>query len=169
LPITNLSDRESQISTKVSFEYDSFTNRDYVEQAEGIDDKRKRLHHVVTTDVGFDLQNTNLKSRGLVPLEPLDGRILYPSLRLHYLGSYDLKRAGRRGGIGEIGFLFDAKGQKGLDALGADFAYRQYELTAGAQVFFGFSAPNNMFLRHQRLSVTAMLTIARNSVSHCCR
>lgn len=150
LPITDLSNRESQISTKVSFEYDSFTNRDYVEQAEGIDDKRKRLHHVVTTDVGFDLQNTNLKSRGLVPLEPLDGRILYPSLRLHYLGSYDLKRAGRRGGIGEIGFLFDAKGQKGLDALGADFAYRQYELNAGAQVFFGFSAPNNLFLRYQR-------------------
>ena len=150
LPITDLSNRESQISTKVSFEYDSFTNRNYVEQAEGIDDKRKRLHHVVTTDVGFDLQNTNLKSRGLIPLDPLDGRILYPSLRLHYLGSYDMKRAGRRGGIGEIGFLLDATGQKGLDTLGADFAYRQYELTAGAQVFFGFSAPNNMFLRYQR-------------------
>jgi hypothetical protein len=150
LPITELSNRESQISTKVSFEYDSFTNRDYVEQAEGIDDKRKRLHHVVTTDVGFDLQNTNLKSRGLVPLDPFDGRILYPSLRLHYLGSYDMKRAGRRGGIGEIGFLFDATGQKGLDTLGADFAYRQYELTAGAQVFFGFTATTNMFLRYQR-------------------
>ena len=150
LPLTQLSNRESQISTKVSFEYDSFTNRDYVEQAEGIDDKRKRLHHVVTTDAGFNLQNTNLKSRGLIPLDPPDGRILYPTLRFHYLGSYDLKRAGRRGGFGEIGFLFDATGQKGLDALGADFSYRQYELTAGVQVFFGFTAPNNMFLRYQR-------------------
>ncbi|HSK63275.1 MAG TPA: hypothetical protein VK893_05520, partial [Pyrinomonadaceae bacterium] len=89
LPLTQLSNRESRISTKVSFEYDSFTDRDYVQQAEGIDDKRKRLHHTVTTDIGFDLQNTNLKSRGLIPLDPVDGRILYPSLRFHYLGAYD--------------------------------------------------------------------------------
>ncbi|HEU4794501.1 MAG TPA: hypothetical protein VFT02_02660 [Pyrinomonadaceae bacterium] len=150
LPSTQLSNRESQISTKVSFEYDSFTDRDYVQQAEGIDDKRKRLHHTIITDVGFDLQNTNLKSRGLVPLEPFDGRILYPSLRFHYLGSYDLKRAERRGGFGQIDFLFEAKGEKGLDTLGADFAYRQYELSAGAQVFFGFTSPNNMFLRYVR-------------------
>jgi hypothetical protein len=150
LPLTQLSNRESQISTKVTFEYDSFTDLDYVQQAEGIDDKRKRLHHSVTTDAGLDLQNTNLKSRGLIPLDPPDGRILYPSLRFHYLGSYDMKRAGRRGGIGQIDFLFDAKGQKGLDALGADFAYRQYDLSGGAQVFFGFTSPANMFLRYVR-------------------
>ena len=105
---------------------------------------------MVTTDVSFDLQNTNLKSRGLIPFEPPDGRILYPSLRLNYLGSYDLKRAGRRGGFGEIDFLFEAKGQKGLDSLGADFVYRQFELSGGAQVFFGFTSPTNMFLRYIR-------------------
>ncbi|HSK62682.1 MAG TPA: hypothetical protein VK893_02535, partial [Pyrinomonadaceae bacterium] len=84
------------------------------------------------------------------PLDPPDGRILYPSLRFQYLASYDLKRAGRRGGFGEIDFVFDAKGQKGLDTLGADFAYRQYELSAGAQIFFGFTSPTNMFLRYVR-------------------
>ena len=148
--LTQLSNRESQISSKVSFEYDSFSNRDYVQQAEAIDDTRKRLHHSVTTDVSFDLQNTNLKSRGLIPFEPPDGRILYPSLRLNYLASYDLKSAGRRGGFGQIDFLFEAKGQKGLDTLGADFVYRQFELSAGAQVFFGFTSPTNMFLRYIR-------------------
>ncbi len=148
--LTRFSNRESEISTKVSFEYDSFTERNYVEQAEGISDKRSRLHHLVTTDLGFDLQNNQLKSNGLIPIAPFDGRVVYPSLRLRYLATYDLRRAGMRGGIGEIDFLFNAMGQKGLTTLGGDFSYRQYDLSSGAQIFFGFTAPSDMFLRYLR-------------------
>ena len=148
--LTKFTNRESQISAKASFEYDSFTDRDYVAQAEGIDDNRTRLHHVVTTDVGFDLLNNQLKSDGLIPVAPLDGRVVYPSLRVNYLASYDLRRPRKRGGLGEIDFLLTATGQKGFTGLGGDFSYRQYELTGGAQVFFGFSAPTDLFLRYQR-------------------
>ena len=148
--LTRYTNRESKISANASFEYDSFTERDYVEQAEGIAEKRKRLHHLVTTDFGFDLQNNQLKSDGLIPVAPLDGRVVYPSLRLHYLASYDLRRPGQHGGIGEIDFLFDAEGEKGFTGLGGDFSYRQFELSAGAQMFFGFSAPTDLFLRYQR-------------------
>lgn len=148
--LTKYTNRESRISTNVSFEYDSFTQRDYVEQAEGLSEKRKRLHHLVNTDLGFDLQNNQLKSTGLIPVAPLDGRVVYPSLSINYLASYDLRRPGQRGGIGEIDFLFNAEGQKGFTGLGGDFSYRQYELSGGAQIFFGFTAPTDMFLRYQR-------------------
>ena len=148
--VTRFTNRESQISAKVSFEYDSFTDLDYVEQAEGLTEKRKRLHHVVTTDAGFDVLNNQLKSDGLIPVAPLDGRVVYPSLKLRYLATYDLRRAEMRGGLGEIDFLFTATGQKGFTGLGGDFSYRQYELTGGAQIFFGFSAPMDLFLRYQR-------------------
>ena len=150
-PLTQLSNRESQISARLSFEYDSFTDRDFVEQAEGIDDKRKRLRHLVTMDLGFDIQNSNLKSNGLVPLvPPLDGRVVYPSLNVRYFATYDLRKAGKRGGIGEIDFLLTATGQDGLTALGGDFDYRQYEMSSGAQMFFGFSSTRDLFLRYQR-------------------
>jgi len=150
-PLTQLSNRESQISAKLSFEYDSFTDRDFIEQAEGINEKRKRLHHLVTTDLGFDLQNSNLKSNGELPLiPPLDGRVAYPSLNVRYLGAYDMRRAGKRSGIGEIDFLLTGNGQKGLTTFGADFDYRQYELSGGAQIFFGFTSTTNLFLRYQR-------------------
>ena len=148
--LTKFTNRESQISAKVSFEYDSFTDRDYIEQAEGLADDRKRLHHVVSTDAGFDLLNNQLKSDGLIPVAPLDGRVVFPSLRLRYLATYDTRRADQRGGIGEIDFLFNAMGQKGLTTLGGDFSYRQYELSGGAQIFFGFRAPTDLFLRYQR-------------------
>lgn len=148
--LTKYTNRESRISTQVSFEYDSFTERDYVDQAEGLTEKRKRLHHVVTTDLGFDLQNGNLKSVGLIPVAPFDGRVVYPSLSVKYLASYDLRRAGQRGGLGEIDFLLNADGQKGFTGLGGDFSYRQYELSAGAQMFFGFTAPTDLFLRYER-------------------
>jgi hypothetical protein len=148
--LTRFTNRESAISAKVSFEYDSFTDSDYVEQAEGITEKRKRLHHLVTTDAGFDLLNNQLKSDGLIPVAPLDGRVVYPSLKLRYFGTYDLRNAASRGGLGEVDFLFTAMGQKGFTGLGGDFSYRQYELTSGAQVFFGFSAPMDLFLRYQR-------------------
>lgn len=148
--LTRYTNRESRISTSASFEYDSFTQRDYVEQAEGLSEKRKRLHHIVTTDLGFDLLNNQLKSTGLIPVAPLDGRVVYPSLRVNYLASYDLRRAGKRGGIGEIDFLFNAEGEKGFTGIGGDFSYRQYELSAGAQIFFGIAAPTDMFLRYQR-------------------
>jgi hypothetical protein len=85
--LTKYTNRESQISAKVSFEYDSFTDLDYVDQAEGITDKRKRLHHVVNTDAGFDVLNNQLKSDGLIPVAPLDGRVVYPSLRLRYIAT----------------------------------------------------------------------------------
>ncbi len=149
-PLTELSDRNSQISAKLSFEYDSFTQRDFVEQAEGINENRKRLHHLVTTDIGFDLQNSNLKSAGEIPLFPLDGRVAYPSLNIRYFATYDLRRAARRGGIGEIDFLLTGTGQNGVTSFGADFDYRQYELTAGAQMFFGFTSSTDLFLRYQR-------------------
>ena len=150
-PLTQFSNRESQISAKLSFEYDSFTDRDFVEQAEGINDKRKRLRHLLTMDAGFDLQNSNLKSNGLVPLvPPLDGRVVYPSLNVRYFATYDLRKAGRRGGIGEIDFLLTATGQSGLTTLGGDFDYRQYEMSSGAQMFFGFTSTRDLFLRYQR-------------------
>jgi outer membrane protein assembly factor BamA len=148
--LTSFTNRESKISANVSFEYDSFTERDYVDQAEGISDERTRLHHFITTDAGFDLQNNTLKSDGLIPVDPLDGRIVYPSLRINYLATYDLRRAGKRGGIGEIDFQLTAEGEKGFTGLGGDFSYRQYELSAGVQMFFGFSAPTDLFLRYQR-------------------
>jgi hypothetical protein len=148
--LTRFTNRESKISTSVSFEYDSFTQRDYVEQAEGLSENRKRLHHLVTTDLGFDLQNNNLKSDGLVPVAPLDGRVVYPSLSLKYLATYDLRRAEKKGGVGEIDFLFTADGQKGFTGLGGDFSYKQYELTGGVQMFFGFTAPADLFLRYLR-------------------
>jgi len=150
-PLTQLSNRESQISTRLSFEYDSFSDRDFVEQAEAINEKRKRLHHLVTTDLGFDLQNSNLKSNGEVPLvPPLDGRVAYPSLNVRYFATYDMHRAGKRSGIGEIDFLLTASGQKGVTTFGADFDYRQYEISGGAQMFFGFTSTSNLFLRYQR-------------------
>lgn len=148
--LTRFSNRQSEISSSVSFEYDSFTERDYVEAAEGIAEERTRLHQFVTADLGFDLQNNQLKSDGLIPVAPLDGRVVYPSLRLNYLASYDLRRPGKRGGIGEIDFLFNAVGQRGFRGLGGDFSYRQYELNGGAQIFFGFTAPADLFLRYQR-------------------
>ena len=148
--LTKYTNRESQISASASFEYDSFTNRDYVDQAEGIADKRKRLHHVVNTDAGFDVLNNQLKSDGLIPVAPLDGRVVYPSLRLRYLATYDLRHAEQRGGLGEIDFLLTASGQKGFRGLGGDYAYRQYELTGGAQIFFGFTRSTDLFLRYQR-------------------
>ena len=148
--LTKYTNRESQISTSASFEYDSFTERDYVEQAEGIADKRSRLHHFITTDLGFDVENNQLKSVGLIPVAPLDGRIVYPSLRVNYLASYDFRHPGQRGGLGEIDFVLNAKGEKGFTGLGGDFSYRQYELSGGAQIFFGFSAPADLFLRYQR-------------------
>lgn len=148
--LTKYTNRESKISASVSFEYDSFTQRDYVEQAEGLSENRKRLHHFVTTDLGFDLQNNNLKSDGLIPVAPLDGRVVYPSLSLKYLATYDLRHAEKRGGIGEIDFLFTADGQKGFTGLGGDFSYRQYELSGGAQMFFGFRAPMDFLLRYMR-------------------
>jgi hypothetical protein len=148
--LTRFTNRESKISANVSFEYDSFTERDYVDQAEGIADERTRLHHLITTDAGFDLQNNQLKSDGLIPVAPLDGRVVYPSLRINYLATYDLRRAGKRGGIGEIDFQFTAHGEKGFTGLGGDFSYRQYDVSAGVQMFFGFSAPTDLFLRYQR-------------------
>ncbi len=148
--LTNFTNRESQISAKVSFEYDSFTDDDYTNAGNGIANKRKRLHHVVTTDAGFDLLNNQLKSDGLIPVAPLDGRVVYPSLRLTYLASYDLRRLERRGGLGQLDLLLTGTGQKGFTGLGGDFSYRQYELTAGAQIFFGFAAPTDLFLRYQR-------------------
>lgn len=148
--LTKFTNRESQISAKGSFEYDSFTDFDYVNQAEGIDDKRKRLHHVVTTDAGFDVLNNQLKSDGLIPVAPLDGRVVYPSLKLRYLATYDLRRSEKGGGLGEFDLLLTAAGQKGFTGLGGDFSYRQYELTGGAQLFFGFKAPMDLFLRYQR-------------------
>lgn len=148
--LTKYTNRESRISAKASFEYDSFTDRDYVEQAEGIAEKRKRLHHVVTADAGFDLLNNQLKSDGLIPVAPLDGRVVYPSLRLRYLASYDLRQPQQRGGLGEFDFLLTATGQKGFTGLGGDFSYRQYELTGGAQLFFGFRSATDLFLRYQR-------------------
>jgi len=148
--LTKYTNRESQISASASFEYDSFTERDYVDQAEGIADERTRLHHLVTADLGFDLLNNQLKSDGLIPVAPLDGRVVYPSLRLRYLATYDLRRAGKRGGIGELDFLLTAKGQKGFTGLGGDFSYRQYELSSGVQMFFGFTNTTDLFLRYQR-------------------
>lgn len=148
--LTRFTNRESKISTSISFEYDSFTQRDYVEQAEGLSEDRKRLHHLVTTDLGFDLQNNNLKSDGLIPVAPLDGRVVYPSLSLKYLATYDLRGAETKGGIGEIDFLLTADGQKGFTGLGGDFSYKQYELSGGVQMFFGFTAPMDLFLRYVR-------------------
>jgi hypothetical protein len=148
--LTRFTNRESKISANASFEYDSFTERDYVDQAEGIADERTRLHHVITTDAGFDLQNNQLKSDGLIPVVPLDGRIVYPSLKVNYLATYDLRRAGKRGGVGEIDFQLIAQGEKGFSGLGGDFSYRQYDLSAGVQMFFGFAAPTDLFLRYQR-------------------
>jgi Omp85 superfamily domain len=148
--LTKYTNRESQISTSASFEYDSFTARDYVEQAEGIADKRSRLHHFVTTDLGFDIENNQLKSDGLIPVAPLDGRVVYPSLRVNYLASYDFRHPGQKGGLGEIDFLLNAQGEKGFTGLGGDFSYRRYELSGGAQIFFGFTAPADLFLRYQR-------------------
>lgn len=145
--LTRFSNRESQISTTISFEYDSFTARDYTDQATGL---RRRLHHQVEADASFDLQNNQLKSNGLIPVAPFDGRVVYPSLRLNYLASYDLRRPGKRGGLGEVDFLLNATGQKGFTGLGGDFSYRQYELSGGAQIFFGFTAPADLFLRYQR-------------------
>jgi len=76
--------------------------------------------------------------------------VVFPSLAVRYLASYDLRNADKHSGFGEIDFLMGARGQQGFKLLGGDFAYRQYQLTAGAQVFFGFSSPADYFLRYQR-------------------
>ena len=47
-------------------------------------------------------------------------------------------------------FSLTATGQKGLTTFGGDFDYRQYELSAGAQMFFGFTSTTDLFLRYQR-------------------
>ena len=142
--------RESAFSARASFEYDSFTDRDYIQQAEGIDKNRKRLRHFATADIGFDVMTNTFKSTGSIPTFTDSGRVVFPSLTVRYLGSYDLRNADKRAGIGEIDLLIRVRGQKGLEFLGGDFAYRQYDLTAGAQVFFGFSSPADLFLRYQR-------------------
>ncbi len=142
--------RESAFSARASFEYDSFTDRDFIQQAEGIDKNRKRLRHFATADIGFDVMTNSFKSTGSIPTSTDSGRVVFPSLTVRYLASYDLRDADKRAGIGEIDFLMRARGQKGLEFLGGDFAYRQYELAAGAQVFFGFSSPADLFLRYQR-------------------
>lgn len=150
LPDSKLALRESAFSARASFEYDSFTDRDYIQQAEGIDKNRKRLRHFATADIGFDVMTNSFKSTDTIPTFTDSGRVVFPSLTVRYLASYDLRDADKRAGIGEIDFLMRARGQKGLEFLGGDFAYRQYELTAGAQVFFGFSSPADLFLRYQR-------------------
>lgn len=142
--------RESAFSARVSFEYDSFTDRDYIQQAEGIDKKRKRLRHFATADIGFDMLTNSFKSTGTIPTFTDSGRVVFPSVTVRYLASYDLRDGDKRAGIGEIDFLMRARGQKGLEFLDGDFAYRQYELSAGAQIFFGFSTPADFFLRYQR-------------------
>jgi hypothetical protein len=142
--------RESAFSARASFEYDSFTDRDYIQQAEGLDKNRKRLRHFATADIGFDVMTNAFESTGSIPTFTDSGRVVFPSLTVRYLGSYDLRNADKRAGIGEIDLLIRARGQKGIEFLGGDFAYRQYELTAGAQVFFGFSSPVDLFLRYQR-------------------
>ena len=142
--------RESAFSAKASFEYDSFTDRDFIQQAEGIDKNRKRLRHFATADIGFDVLTNTFKSTGLIPTSTDSGRVVFPSATVRYLASYDLRDADKRAGIGEIDFLMRARGQKGIEFMGGDFAYRQYELAAGAQVFFGFSTPADLFVRYQR-------------------
>lgn len=144
-----LRDRETSFGATLSFEFDSFGDKDYIDRAEGLDKGRRRVQHQLRGDFGFDYRDVRIRPRDSLLPELTNGRQAAPNFELLYLLSGDVRR-GKGGGIGELNFFAHAKAQKGISILGGDFEYDQYLLSAGAQVVFGFASPSDAFLSYQR-------------------
>jgi hypothetical protein len=146
---TKLKERQASFGSTLSFSFDSFSARNSIERAQGIDKARKRIQHQVRADLGFDYRDIHIRPKDSLLPELTNGRESAPNLEISYLLSGDT-RHGSKGGVGELDFFTDAKAQKGLSIFGGDFKYDRYLLSVGGQIFFGFASPTDAFLRYER-------------------
>jgi hypothetical protein len=63
---------------------------------------------------------------------------------------YSVEPRRTKGGIGRFGIGLDFTGRQMFPGLGADFDYRQIEISGTAELFFGFAEAKDILLRHKR-------------------
>jgi hypothetical protein len=141
-----LEDTESGGEAKFSTGYDSFTPRDYILRAEGLDKNRKRLRYGVKLDAGFGYKDVSIQARTQSPVRVAEGQVAATSLLLDQGLSYDLRQT-PRSRVGELDAFLTASAKKAFNLLGADFPFEQFSINIGGQLFFGPTSPTDIFLR----------------------
>ena len=140
-----LEDTESSGEAKFSTGYDSFTPRDYILRAEGLDKKRKRLRYGVKLDAGIEYKDVLFQPRAQSP-PVAEGQVAALSLLLDQGASFDLRKT-PRSRLGELDAFVTASAKKAFSVLSADFPFEQFSINVGGQLFFGPTSPTDIFLR----------------------
>jgi hypothetical protein len=141
-----LEDMESSGQAKFSTGYDTFTPRDYILRAEGLDKNRKRARYGVKVDAGFNYKDVTFTPRAGSTLPVAEGQVAAVSLLIDQGLSYDLRKT-PRSRVGELDLFVTATAKKAFDLLGADFPFDQFTINLGGQLFFGPASPTDLFLR----------------------
>lgn len=141
-----LDDMESSGQAKFSTGYDSFTPRDYILRAEGLDKKRKRVRYGMKVDTTFDYKDVTFTPRAPSATPVAEGQVASVSLLLDQGLSVDLRKT-PRSRLGELDAFLTTSAKKAFDFLGADFPFKQFTINIGGQLFFGPTSPTDIFLR----------------------
>lgn len=141
-----LEDTESSGEAKFSTGYDSFTPRDYILRAEGLDKKRKRARYGVKLDAGFEYKDVLFQPRAQSAAPVAEGQVAAFSLLLDQGLSFDLRKT-PHSRLGEFNAFVTASAKKALSFLNADFPFEQFSINIGGQLFFGPTSPTDIFLR----------------------
>ena len=141
-----LEDTESGGQATFSTGYDSFTPRDYILQAEGLDKKRKRTHYNAKLDAGLVYKDVSIQSRSTLAMPIAGGQVAAASLVLDQGLSFDLRKT-PVSHLGEFDMFVTASAKKAFDFLSADFPFEQFTINIGGQLFFGTTSPTDFFLR----------------------
>jgi hypothetical protein len=141
-----LEDMESSGQAKFSTGYDSFTPRDYILRAEGIDKNRKRVRYGMKVDAVFDYKGVTIQPRVQAAAPVAEGQVAAASLLLDQGVSLDLRKT-PVSRVGEIDAFVTTTAKRAFDFLGADFPFDQFTVNIGGQLFFGPTSPTDIFLR----------------------
>jgi hypothetical protein len=141
-----LEDTESGGQATFSTGYDSFTPRDYILRAEGLDKKRKRARYNVKVDAGFEYKDVSIQPRSTLTTPIAGGQVAAASLVLDQGISVDLRKT-PVSRLGEFDAFVTASAKKAFDFLSADFPFEQFTINIGGQLFFGPTSPTDFFLR----------------------
>jgi hypothetical protein len=141
-----LEDMESSGEARFSTGYDSFTPKNYILRAEGVDKTRKRVRYGVKVDAGFDYKNVSIQPRTPATTPVAEGQVAALTLVLDQGLSFDLKKTARSH-VGQFDAFLTTTAKRAFDFLGADFQFDQFTIDAGGQLFFGIASPTDMLLR----------------------
>lgn len=141
-----LKDTESGAEAKFSTGYDSFTPRNYILRAEGLDKNRKRVRYGMKLDAGFDYKDVSIQPDKQSPAPVVEGQVAVVSLLLDQGLSFDLRKT-PLSRAGELDAFLTASAKKAFNFLGADFPFEQFSINIGGQLFFGPTSPTDIFLR----------------------